>query len=75
VGSVVDRAAVRQVFTEHFVFPCHPFIPLTAPQLSPPIIQIWYNRPINGSSNSGLGSTPDKKIIPFNTEHGCDMPG
>jgi hypothetical protein len=25
---------------------------------SPSIIQGWYNRPINGRSNSGLGSTP-----------------
>jgi hypothetical protein len=58
VGSVVDRATLRQVSSEYFGFPCHSFIPLTASQSSQSIIQDWYSRPINGCSNSGLGSTP-----------------
>jgi hypothetical protein len=58
VGSVVDRAALGQVSSEYFSFPCHSFIPLIAPQSSPSIIQGWYNRPINDRSNSGPGSTP-----------------
>jgi hypothetical protein len=61
VGSVVDRAVLGQVSTEHFGFPCHTFIPLIAPQSSPFIIWGWYNRPINGRSNSGLDSTPAPK--------------
>jgi hypothetical protein len=57
VGSVVDRGALGQVFSEYFGFPCHPFIPLITPQSSPSsLIQGWYNMPINGRSNSGLGS-------------------
>jgi hypothetical protein len=56
-GSVMDRALLRQAFSRYFGFLCQSFIPLTAPQ-SPYIIQGWYNRPINGRSNSGLGSTP-----------------
>jgi hypothetical protein len=58
VSSVVDRAALGQVSSEYFGFPCHSFIPPTAPQSSPSTIQGWYNRSINGRSNSGLGSTP-----------------
>jgi hypothetical protein len=57
-GSMVDRAALRQVSSEFFGFPCHSFIPLIAPQSSPSIMQGWYNRPIYDRSNSGLGSTP-----------------
>jgi hypothetical protein len=62
VGSVVDSAALGQVFSEYFSFPYHSFSPLTAPQSSPSIILGWYNRPINGRSNSGLGSTSDPYI-------------
>jgi hypothetical protein len=57
MGSVVDKA-LGQVSSEYFGFPCHSFIPLTAPQSSQPAIQVWYSRPTNGLSNSGLGSTP-----------------
>jgi hypothetical protein len=57
VESVVDRAAVGRVSSEHFGFPSHSFIPLIVPQSSPSIIQGWYNKPINGRSNSRLGST------------------
>jgi hypothetical protein len=60
VGSVADRVELEQVSSEYFGFLCQPFIPRTAPQSSPSIIQGWYNRPINGRSNSGFGSTPDK---------------
>jgi hypothetical protein len=31
VESVGDRAALRQVFSKYFGFPCHSFIPLIAP--------------------------------------------
>jgi hypothetical protein len=53
---VVDRAALGKVSSEFFSF-CHSFILLIAQQSSPSVIQGWYNRPINGRSNSGLGST------------------
>jgi hypothetical protein len=69
---VVDRAAQGQVFCEYFGFLCHSFIhsfihsfmhsfmhlfiPLIPAQLSPSIIQGWYNRPINGLSTDGIGS-------------------
>jgi hypothetical protein len=59
----MDRAATGQVFSEHFGFPCHSFIPLTARKLSLFIIQGWYNMPINGRSNSGLGSISAPYII------------
>jgi hypothetical protein len=62
VGFVLDKAALGPDFSEHFSFPCQSFIPLTAPQSSPSIIQGWYNRPISGRSNSGLGSTPALSI-------------
>jgi hypothetical protein len=62
VGSVVARATPGQVFSKYFGFPCHSFTPLTAPQSSPFIIKGWYYRPINGRSNSGLGSAPAPKI-------------
>jgi hypothetical protein len=67
VGSVVDRQALGHVFAECFCFPCHSFIPLTAPQSPPAIMQGWYNRPINGRSDSGLGSTPVPQINRQNT--------
>jgi hypothetical protein len=51
-------AVPRQVFSKYLSFPCHSFIPLIVPQPSSSIIWSWYNRPINGRSNSGLGSTP-----------------
>jgi hypothetical protein len=41
VGSVVDRAALRHDFFEYSGFPCHSFIPLTALQSPPYIIQGW----------------------------------
>jgi hypothetical protein len=34
MGSVVDRGALGQVFSEYFGFPCHSFIPLIAAHLS-----------------------------------------
>jgi hypothetical protein len=49
----------NQVFSQYFGgFACHSFIPLNAPQSSPSIIQGWYNKPIDGSSNSEPSSTP-----------------
>jgi hypothetical protein len=54
VGSVVERAALGQVFSEYFGFPCHSFSPLIAAQSSPSIMQGWYNRPIHFRSNSRL---------------------
>jgi hypothetical protein len=58
IGTVMDRAALGQVLSDHFCFLCHSFIPLIAPQSSPSIIHGWYNRPINGCSHSGLCFTP-----------------
>jgi hypothetical protein len=52
----MDKAVLGQVSSEYFRFPCHSFIPLIAPHSSPPIIQGWYNRPINGCSK--VGSVP-----------------
>jgi hypothetical protein len=66
VGSVVDRAALRQVFSEYLGFTCYSFIPLIATQSSPSIIQGWYSRPIYDRSNIGLGSTPAPQV---NKEH------
>jgi hypothetical protein len=58
VGSVVDRAAMGEVSLEYLGFTCQSFLSLIAPQSSSSsIIQCWYNRPINGRSNSGLCST------------------
>jgi hypothetical protein len=59
---VVDIVALGQAFSKYFGFPCQPFVPLIAPQSSPSIVQGWYNRPINGGSNSGLGSTSPPEI-------------
>jgi hypothetical protein len=67
VGSVVERAALGQVSSKYFGFPCNSFIPLITPQSSPFAIQCWYNGPIYGLSNSGLGSTPTKKKGRTNT--------
>jgi hypothetical protein len=47
--------------SEYLGFHCYLFIKLTAPQSPSSIIQSWYNRPMYGSSNSGLGSTPASK--------------
>jgi hypothetical protein len=79
VGSVVDRAAVEQVFPEYFGFPFHSFIPLTAPQSSPSMIQGGYNRPLHCRSNSRVNFIPapfinnDNYIIRtiFQTEVSC----
>jgi hypothetical protein len=69
----MDRAELGQVSSQYFSFPCHSFIPLTAPLSSPSIIQGWYNRSINVRSNSALGYTQAKmkksKISGF---HGGD---
>jgi hypothetical protein len=62
---VVDNAAMVQVFSQYSGFLRQLLSPLTGPQLSPSIIQDWYNRSINDLSNSGFGSTPaqlSKKI-------------
>jgi hypothetical protein len=63
MGFVVDRATLRQVFSEYFRLPCHSSSPLIAPHSSPSIIQGWYKRPISGRSNSGLGSISATYII------------
>jgi hypothetical protein len=60
VGSVVDRTALGHDSSEHFGLPCHSFSPLTRPQTSPSIIEVWYNTPINCRGISELGSSPDK---------------
>jgi hypothetical protein len=62
MGSVLDRAAPGQLFSEYFGFPCHSFIPLIAPQLTSSLIQGCYSRLINGCSNNGLCSTTALKI-------------
>jgi hypothetical protein len=61
VGSVVARAALGQVFPVYFGFPCYSSVHINALQSSPSTIHGWYNRPINGSSNDGLGFTSAKK--------------
>jgi hypothetical protein len=63
---MVDSAALGQVSSKYFGFPCHPFIPLTVPQSPKSTIQGWYYRPINGSSNSGFGSTPVIMLVKIN---------
>jgi hypothetical protein len=55
---LTNHGASEQASSEYFSFACHSFIPLTAPQSSPSIIQGSYSRPINGRSNSGRGSSP-----------------
>jgi hypothetical protein len=57
VLSAVDRAAVEQVCSKYFGFSCHSFLPAIAPQSPQFIVQGFYNRPINGRCNSGLGFT------------------
>jgi hypothetical protein len=59
---MVSRAALGQVSSKYFGFPCHSFNPLIPPQSSAPIIQGWYNRPINDHSNNGFDYIPAKKI-------------
>jgi hypothetical protein len=54
----MERAALGQVFSEYFGFPCHSFIPLIGPQTLPSIVKGWGNRPILGLNISGFGSTP-----------------
>jgi hypothetical protein len=63
VRYTVNRAALEQVFSVGFGFPCNSFMPIIVPQLSQSIVQGWHNRPINGSSNSGLCSAPAPYII------------
>jgi hypothetical protein len=61
-------SALRQVFSMYFGFPCHSFTPQSVPKsssLSSSVIQGWYTRPLNGSSNCGLESTPASKIKEF----------
>jgi hypothetical protein len=43
VEFAVDKAALWQVFSRYFNFPCPSFIPLISPQ-SLPIIQVRYNK-------------------------------
>jgi hypothetical protein len=62
VGSVVDRAELTQIASEYCGFSYHSFIPLIAPQSSPPTIKGWYNRLINVHSNSGPLFTPAPQI-------------
>jgi hypothetical protein len=56
------QSAMRHGFAKLFESPCNTFIPLIAPKSSPSVIQGWYNRPINGRSNSPLGSTTAPEI-------------
>jgi hypothetical protein len=66
-GSMADRMTLNQVSSEYFGFPCQSSIQLIAQQSSPSIMEDWYNRPINGRSNGGLGSIAapwiNKKLI------------
>jgi hypothetical protein len=69
--SVADRAALGQVSTEYFGFPCHSIIPIIALKSSPSIIQGGYSRLINDLRNSRISSTPapwmnDNKAHNFN---------
>jgi hypothetical protein len=57
VGSVTNRAALQQVFSKYFGFPCHSFIPIFFPYSLPSLIQGWCNTPISGLSISGLDPT------------------
>jgi hypothetical protein len=59
---MVDREALRQVFSEYFHFPCHTFIPLITPQSFLSIIHGWFNKPTSGHSNSRRVSTPAPQI-------------
>jgi hypothetical protein len=46
VGFVVDKVALRQVFSEYLGFPMPILIPPISPQSPSPIIRGWYNRPV-----------------------------
>jgi hypothetical protein len=50
-----------QVYSGYFGFPYYSFMGLIGLQSSS-VIQVWYNRPINGHGNTGLGSTPAPQI-------------
>jgi hypothetical protein len=66
VGFVVDKAALGQVFSEYFGFPCQSF-----PRF--PIIIItrgWHNRPLSGRSVEWtLIPPPNMQIINNNTSY------
>jgi hypothetical protein len=47
VGFVVDKAALGQVFSEYFSFPCQSFHTNFSIII---ITRGWHNRPINGRS-------------------------
>jgi hypothetical protein len=57
VGFVVNKVALRQVFSEYFGFPLPIFIPLTAPQSTSSIIWGWCNRPVVAAIPSELSFT------------------
>jgi hypothetical protein len=46
VGFVVDKVALKQVFSRVFRFPLPIFIPTISSQLPSPIIWGWYNMPV-----------------------------
>jgi hypothetical protein len=52
VGSVVNKAALGQVFSGHFCFPSQLFMPPLAPRLPLSTIQGWYNKTISDVSNN-----------------------
>jgi hypothetical protein len=62
MGSILHRAVLRQIFSQYIGILCHSFILQIATQSSAYIIHGLYDRPINGRSNSGLGSTPAPQI-------------
>jgi hypothetical protein len=55
-------------FSQYFGFLCQSFMPSTAPQSPPSIIQGWYNRSINGLISSILDSTTSIKNRPLANE-------
>jgi hypothetical protein len=59
---VVDRAALGQVFSVYFGFPCHSFNRLLYAHRQTSFTWGWYNSPFIGPSNSVLGSTRAKEI-------------
>jgi hypothetical protein len=67
-GVVVDKAALGQIFSEYFRFPCQSFH-----QISNIIITYgWHNRPISGRSAEWTQMTPPltipiKKLISMHT--------
>jgi hypothetical protein len=58
VGVCGGHSGTEAGFHQYFGFLRHSFIPPIVLQSSPSIIQGWHNRPVNGRSSSGLGSTP-----------------